>query len=423
MRNLYLVIRKEFLTRVGKRSFWLLSLLGPVILSLMLIIPLGINNLNSEKLRVLVNSAHKDAQNVFETDNSVVYEIINLQPNEASFVYKNQDYDALVDFNKKESWQQASNEFTFQIAKSLSTEASCSLEKNITSFIAFKILQQSNQNSIHIKPIFEGTKKSNPYQEAIQTAALFSAILIYFFIFMYSVQVMRSVIEEKAGRVIELIVISVNPFVFMAGKIIGLGLVAFTQFLIWIFMSSLGSLLISQRFQIARFRNENLMKTLSESSQIKQTLEMNHLIESIYAIPFFDLLMGFVFFFIFGYLLYAAIFAAVGSLVSHENDTQSLIFPVTFPLLGAFVMVPSILKDSNGFWAQILSIIPFTSPVIMPLRIGLGVAWGDLLISCLSLVATFLLMTWLASKTFRTGILMYGKKVSFGEIIKNVRHF
>lgn len=255
---------------------------------------------------------------------------------------------------------------------------------------------------------------------AATTAGLFGAILIYFFIFLYGTQVMRGVIEEKTNRIVEVIITSVKPFELMMGKIIGIALVALTQFMLWIVLSTAISAAISSKFEVDRFSNANLTNTLGQvkAKDIDKAIEMNAVITALDSLNVPVIFGGFIFYFLLGYLLYSALFAAIGSAVDNETDTQQFMFPITIPLVMGFIFAQTVIREPDSAMAFWLSIIPFTSPIIMMVRLPFGVPTFDLVLSMGVLLATFLTFTWLAGRIYKVGILMYGKKPTYKEIGK-----
>jgi ABC-2 type transport system permease protein len=261
-----------------------------------------------------------------------------------------------------------------------------------------------------------------------------SGLMIFFFIFFFGAQVMRGVIEEKVSRIIEVIISSVKPFQLMMGKIIGVGLTGLTQFVIWIVFSLVlvtgaktiffpeinadqpGQVISSEMFGEEGSPVENVT-AMSEDMEAAQEI-----FTALGSINLPLVLGSFLFFFLFGYLLYAAMFAVIGSAVDNETDTQQFMFPVMLPLiLGIYVMIAAI-QNPDGpipFW---FSMIPFTSPVVMMVRIPFEVPMWQILLSGTLLVLTFIGMTWVAGKIYRTGILMYGKKVSYKELWRWLRY-
>ena len=276
------------------------------------------------------------------------------------------------------------------------------------------------------------SQKSNT--GVIMGVGYMGGLMIFFFIFFFGAQVMRGVIEEKMSRIIEVIISSVKPFQLMMGKIIGVGLVGLTQFLLWIVLSLV--LVTGAKALFFPEMNTNPTEQVIPSemfgeegapsadvSVMNQDMDMaQDILASLGNINLPLVLGSFLFYFLFGYLLYAAMFAVIGSAVDNETDTQQFMFPVMLPLiLGIYVMIAAI-QNPDGplpFW---FSMIPFTSPVVMMVRIPFGVPAWQILLSGSLLVITFIGMTWAAGKIYRTGILMYGKKVSYKELWKWLRY-
>lgn len=257
-----------------------------------------------------------------------------------------------------------------------------------------------------------------------------AGILVYFFIFFFGAQVMRGVIEEKTNRIIEVIISSVRPFQLMMGKIIGIALLGLTQFLLWIILTA-GIYQYSTSYIINKHVKEqtaqidtptNLFSpdqnTHNQKNDPKSEIELLGALSYVHDIDFLLIFGVFLFYFIGGYLLYGAMFAAIGSAVDNETDTQQFMLPVTIPLVVSIIVMANAITNPAGTLAYWFSIIPFTSPVVMMARIPFGVPTKELILSMTLLIAAFLIMTWLAGKIYRIGILMYGKKVNYKELIK-----
>jgi ABC-2 type transport system permease protein len=256
------------------------------------------------------------------------------------------------------------------------------------------------------------------------------------FIFMFGSMVMRGVIEEKTNRIVEVIISSVKPFQLMLGKIMGVGSVARLQFFIWIILTSSivfgvtaltgpdkltqGAEVAQQLSSVSSGGNDAMNDLMN--SMPKESSPMGDIMKALADVPVFSILFAFMIYFLLGYLLYAAMFSAVGSAVDNEADTQQLILPVTLPLIiGLFIMVHTFQHPDSApsFWG---SMIPFTSPMVMMARVPFGVPLWELALSITLLFATFLFMTYVSAKIYRIGILMYGKKASWKEIIKWLKY-
>jgi ABC-2 type transport system permease protein len=261
----------------------------------------------------------------------------------------------------------------------------------------------------------------------VMAVGYLGGFLIYMFIFFFGAAVMRGVIEEKVNRIVEVIVSSVKPFQIMMGKIIGIALVGLSQFMIWVVTTFLLVTLVTtvifpelSRTPTQTVVAEDIMSSNpSENQATTPSQESNELVAALSTlknIDFVVVLGSFLFYFLGGYLLYAAMFAAIGSAVDNETDTQQFMLPITIPLILALVVLMNVINNPDSTVAFWFSIIPFTAPIVMMARIPFGVPYTEVLLSMTLLVLTFIFMTWLAGKVYRTGILMYGKKVNYREL-------
>ena len=251
-----------------------------------------------------------------------------------------------------------------------------------------------------------------------------SSFLIYISLFIYGAQVMRGVIEEKTNRIIEVIVSSVKPFQLMMGKILGIGAVGLTQFLLWIILSTtLMGLASSVLLDQGNIQDKIVQKTMGISTDSKTihtpNNDLGEVMKALNTVDFPYIIGCFLFYFFCGYLVYSALFAAVGSAVDNETETQQFMLPITLPLIFTFLIgMNVIVKNPDSSMAFWLSIIPFTSPIAMMIRIPFGVPAWQLVLSMALLVTGFVFTTWVASRIYRVGILMYGKKINYGELVK-----
>lgn len=241
-----------------------------------------------------------------------------------------------------------------------------------------------------------------------------SALMIYFFIFVYGIQILRGVIEEKSSRIVEVIVSSVKPFHLMMGKILGVGAVGLTQYIIWLVLSIMITTGISSYFNIDR--KDSLPVQTEQSGVIEEEQENEFVAEmfnSLESIDFSLLAFAFLLYFIGAYLLYGSLFAAIGSAVDNDADAQQFQLPVTIPLIFSLIVLTAILREPDGNLAFWLSMIPLFSPVIMMMRIPFGVPYWEIGLSLTLLIAGFVFTTWIASRIYRIGILMHGSKVNY----------
>ncbi|WMJ75435.1 ABC transporter permease [Cytophagaceae bacterium ABcell3] len=426
MNKIFHIILREYLTRIRKRSFIVMTLLGPLFFALLLIVPVWLNMATHEPKAVTVlDHSFLFTQKLRSTE-LLRFTYASGSLSEAKEAFAANDADMLL-YIPPFSYQEDVNAELF--AKSQTSPQDYEEISAIMGDVLLQhaltrhglpkdyIAQVQNKISIATTDItdeFEGIHDLR----AFSTAGLVSAILIYFFIFLYGVQVMRGVIEEKTNRIIEVIISSVKPFQLMMGKIIGIALLSITQFIIWLTLTAGVTTFIATRYQLDRFADENIHETLRTTTDIQQALEVNEVLNLIASVDFGTLLLTFAFYFLGGYLLYSALFAAIGSLADSETDTQQFMLPVTIPLIFSFVMAATVTENPHSPVAQWLSMIPFTSPIIMMVRIPFGVPWQELALSIAILCITFLIVTWLAARIYRVGILFYGKKASFKDAAK-----
>ena len=270
----------------------------------------------------------------------------------------------------------------------------------------------------------EGGEKET-FTEVQFILGMILAILIYMFIMLFGGQVMQGVTEEKSSRIVEVIVSSVKPFQLMMGKIIGVSLVALTQFLMWVLLT--GAIYIGFSAAVGISHPEaisagTVMSQQISSSNIMDNEAVQNVLNIVHSIDFGTVIISFIVFFLLGYLLYATMFAAIGSIVENNTDSQQFTLPVTVPLIIAMLSAIYVVNDPDSSLAVWMSMIPFTSPVVMMVRIPFGIPIWQVVVSALILVGTFIGMTWVASKIYRTGILMYGKKLSYKEIFKWLKY-
>ena len=260
---------------------------------------------------------------------------------------------------------------------------------------------------------FTGEKTSEWGTLVKSILGMSAGYLIFMFIIMYGNMIMRSVIEEKNNRIIEIIISSVKPFDLMLGKILGTSLAGLTQAFIWIVFTGVLFALLPTFFDML------MTGTTTEALQSPDTAKIQEVLTAIYQFPLLETFVLFILFFVGGYLLYSSLYAMIGAMVDNETDTQQFLLPVITPLmLGVYVGMFSVMEQTHGTVSVVFSYIPFTSPVVMLMRIPFGVAWWEILISLLILYLTFFMVIKLSAKIYRIGILMYGKKASYKEVWK-----
>jgi len=441
MNKILLIIQREYLTRVKKKSFIIMSFVGPVLMAAMFVIPVWLATMSSdENLNIAVLDPSGEMYKSLENTETLQFNYLadekldNLKAN-----FFKQTYDAILSLPEKDKIEGQEMEIFSenQLNLSVLSYIKNSLENQLedTKLKAKGIDKQlldSLKTKLEINTIIlnEEGGESESSTEASMAIGFIFALIIYMFIFMYGAQVMRGVLEEKTGRIVEIIISSVKPFELMMGKIVGIALVALTQFALWIVLT-IAIVSVVNIVILSVSENPNITEIAQmaggTSDKVNETLqkpnsEMVEIMQKLYNLPYGMILFSFIFYFIGGYLLYASLFAAIGGAVDNETDTQQFMLPITIPLIIAIMLAQVIIQDPNGSVAFWLSIIPFTSPIIMIIRVGFGVEWWEMLLSMFLLIITFIGTTWVAAKIYRTGILLYGKKVSYKELWKWLRY-
>ena len=410
MHKIWLIIKREYLVRVRKKSFIIMTILGPMLMAALLIVPTFLATQTKENRIIALN---EDAN--FNLEDSEFIHFTTIPTSEAEILktdFSESLFYALLHIEGENFTLYSNQQISLSVSKSIERQLEQIIEhEKLKLFgIDLQILENaSTEINITTKIISEDGNTSNSQAEASMGIGFISGILIYMFIFMYGTMVMRGVIEEKTSRIVEVIISSVKPFQLMMGKILGVALVGLTQFVLWILLT----IIISTVAELA-FLDANVMATEMNSSD--QSVILAQVAEFTGGINLLQIFLAFIFYFLAGYLMYSALFAAVGSAVDAEADTQQFVLPITIPLILSFVLITPIMENPDGTLAFWMSMIPFTSPVIMMVRLPFGVANWELALSIVILIAAFIGTTWFAGRIYRTGILMYGKKVSYKEL-------
>ena len=433
-----IIIQREYLTRVKKRSFLLITFLAPLFFASLIFLPALLME-NSEKFDQKRTIAVRDESTMFvgkfeSTDfNTFVY--IDNDIDEAKNMVKDGVYDGVLHIPATTltvptnaelySIKQIPMSVTSHIRSTMKTVVEH--QKLLASGIDPEIVKASatsiNVQSIRMSDTDGQEKKSFGEFEFLLGMAL--CLIIYFVILLFGQSVMRGVIEEKTNRIVEVIISSVKPFELMMGKIVGIALVGLTQFLLWAIMTIIISTVASTFLPTQEIVTTGtvMSEQITEMSANAVGNEgLKEVFEVINSINFKDILWCFLLYFIGGYFLYSAMFAAIGSAVDNETDTQQFVTPITLLLIVPMVCSGLIANAPDSSLSIWMSMIPFTSPAAMMLRIPYGVPIWQIVASLAVLYATFITFTWLASKVYRTGILMYGKKVSWQEIFKWIKY-
>jgi ABC-2 type transport system permease protein len=440
MKKIPIIIRREYLSRVRKRSFIVMTILGPILMAAMMIVPIFIAQMSDETKTIVVADESGIFYKRFPDTEDIKFVYLNTNIKVLKDSFEHNKFYAILYLPAEVVSKPSTATMYSDKMPSISVKAYIEnvLKKEmesmkLTSSGVDKNILDSIETNINLSTtLLKGKgleEKSN--SEVSTFLGLFAGIMIYMFIFLFGTQVLRGVIEEKTSRIIEVVISSVKPFQLMMGKIIGIALVGLTQFLLWIILTftivTLAQTSLPDTFKFSKKENvmfgNNKIMTKDQAAQVNsekqyKNQEVHEMLTSIGNIDFTVMILAFIFYFLFGYLLYAALFAAVGSAVDSEADTQQFMLPITIPLIFAIVMSQFVLNNPEGPIAFWLSMIPFTSPIIMLIRIPFGVPIPQIILSAVLLVGGFILCTWFAGKIYRTGILMYGKKVSYKELWK-----
>lgn len=435
MNKILLIIQREYLSRVKKKSFLVLTFLVPVLFIGMFAIlgylaVKGDDLGDDKKVQVIDMSGEFAGKFVNSPTITYVYSTDNYDSAKAHFI--DNGYNFLLHIPPASSGA----EIELLSEKKPSATTIDAVENNLSRIAESRRLKQAGidtavlaqaQKRITVKAkqiTAAGEKDAQTY--TAYAIGFLSAFLIYMCLFIYGTQVMRGVIEEKVSRIVEVIISSVKPFQLMLGKIIGVGMVGLTQFLLWIVISVVlsmvgGSMVASKMSQSGQVQQVQQSMAAANGANAVKTPDkgMAAIMESVESIPVVYTISCFLFYFLFGYLLYSAIFAAVGSAVDNETETQQFMIPVTLPLIFTFALAQSfIINNPDSSLSVWLSMIPFTSPIAMMIRIPFGVPVWQLALSMLLLVLGFIFTTWVAARIYRVGILMYGKKASYKELAR-----
>jgi ABC-2 type transport system permease protein len=434
MNHLQLIIKREYLNKVRNKSFIIMTFLSPLIMVLIFTLVAYLSQLNNEAVTT-INILDESGlfTNSFKDSESVNYTTLeNISINEAKLATETSEAYGLLYIPKAPVLDNLSESITFYSEGSPSISMMRSIENKIEGRVNVLKLEESGIDAKQIEELrinidakietFKGKKTSKLGAGLKLIFGGIAGYLLFMFIIIYGNMIMRSVIEEKTSRIIEIIISSVKPIKLLLGKIFGTTLAGVTQFAVWIVIIMFLSTAISSIFGIdpsaIQSQPQEILGETSNSQQIiKDVLvEINNL-------PISNLIIMFIFFFIGGYLLYSSLYAAIGAAVDNETDTQQFMLPILMPLiLGIYVGFFTVMDNPHGIVSQVFSYIPLTSPVVMLMRIPFGVPLWHQILSLVILFATFMGTVWFASKIYRVGILMYGKKASYREIIKWLKY-
>lgn len=435
MSKLGLVIGREYSSRVKKKSFIILTILVPLIMGALGALALWFGMEEEKHLRVLVDDpADLCGGKIFigqdENPPATFYFTDHVEDDDFRYSEVYKDYDVKVNIDPDVFTNRTILGYFREQPKA---STNLYIQKKITGRLQEYFAEDEGVSAAKFREILKPYEftlldvdddKDKEGEMKAQMVGIGFSVMIFVFLIVYAGQVMRSVLEEKTSRVVEIIVSSVKPFELMLGKIVAIGLVGLTQFAIWIILLSV--IMMSIQGMFTAQLDAETVQNIAAGAMDPEMMEMmnNDNAMLIYQqINWGTLIVMFLIYFLLGYVLYASLFAIVGAASDSETDTQQLMIPVMLPLMFVYFISFSIIGNVDGLAALWGSYIPFSSPIIMLQRVATGtVDIYEVIISVLLLIGTCLLTVYLAGKVYRTGILMYGKKASWKEIIKWLRH-
>lgn len=430
MEHFSIITTREYLNKIANKSFIMMTLLLPIILAgltFLLSFLTSVNNDSSKTISVVDNTGYI-YQNLDSSDD-IIYDLItDSSLDDAKEISRNNSDYGLLYISDFDTPQEIAESIVFISEDSPSLSIINRVESQLETILTnenFRLIgidvNEVNSSTIYIdlfQESFDGEETTRIDGLVKLIFGFFLGFLLYFFIFAYGSMIMMSVMEEKTNRIIEIIISSVKPFHLMTGKIIGVSLAALTQVLIWGTMFFVFSYIFSFVFGISTSYNTgDLILSAEGNTELSSfTLEM---ISAFMNLPLTNIFIAFIMYFLGGYFLYASIFAAIGAAIDNQADAQQFMIPITLlVIIALYVGILTVPEDPNGIVAQIFSYFPFTSPIVMLMRIPNGVPIYEQVISLTILFSSVVFMIWIAAKVYRIGILMYGKKLTYGEIIK-----
>ncbi|MBT4813585.1 MAG: ABC transporter permease [Cryomorphaceae bacterium] len=433
MEHFSIITTREYLNKIGNKSFILMTLLLPIILAgltFLISFLTSINNDSSKTISVVDNSGY--IYQKLDSSDDIIYDlIIDSSLDDAKEISRNNSDYGLLYITDFDTPEEIAESIVFISEDSPSLSIINRVESQLETILTnenFRLIgidvNEINSSTIYInlfQESFDGEETTRIDGLVKLIFGFFLGFLLYFFIFVYGSMIMMSVMEEKTNRIIEIIISSVKPFHLMTGKIIGVSLAALTQVLIWGAMFFVFSYIFSIVFGISTSYNTGDLILSAEGNTGLSSFSLE-MISAFMNLPLTNIFIAFIMYFLGGYFLYASIFAAIGAAIDNQADAQQFMMPITLlVILALYVGILTVPEDPNGIVAQIFSYFPFTSPIVMLMRIPNGVPIYEQIISLTILFSSVVFMIWIAAKVYRIGILMYGKKMTYGEIIKWLR--
>tara|TARA_B100000482_G_scaffold182681_1_gene156903 strand:- start:1322 stop:2626 length:1305 start_codon:yes stop_codon:yes gene_type:complete len=429
-----LITSREYLNKITNKTFILSTLLTPLFIAGIVFFIGWLTSVNNERIKtisVVDNTGY--IYDKLKSSNSIKYELLGDFSLEESRIISDTKSDyGLLYINNLESPKSIADSISFISEEASSLTIINNIESQLEKILTnenFKIegidIEKINSKKIYVNLLqetFQGEKTTKSDGLVKYIFGFVLGMLLYMFIFVYGSMIMMSVIEEKTNRIIEIVVSSVKPFYLMTGKIIGTSLAGLTQFIVWGVLFFVFTSIISSIFGISStYEDSQIVLNASQDSTVSSAAL--GMISAFINLPLTNIMIAFVLYFLGGYLLYASIFAAIGAAVDNQTDAQQFLMPITIILIVAlYVGMLTVPEDPNGIVAQIFSFVPLTSPIVMMMRIPHGVPLIEQIISVLILFLSVILIIWIAAKIYRIGILMYGKKPSYKELMKWLKY-
>lgn len=435
MNKIWIIIQREFMTRVKKKSFILLTILMPFIFAALIMVPLMLATIEGDEQKTVM-VIDKTGRYVGSLKSTANYAFVPTADNKDEYYTDDSEVEAVVQIT--DDLAQNPKAVTIYSPREVKAELLGYVETCLGEQVRREKLTAYNipelediledvQAEFHVATVkrnAEGDETSSNTYIAMAAGFIFT-FLIYMFVMSYGGMVMQSVMEEKTNRIVELMVSSVKPFQLMMGKIIGVALVGFVQLAIWGVMLSIILLVCSSIFGLTAAPNVPAVAgadmQMNAVAQQAASGEAAEIMSALMGLPYVELGIMFVLYFVGGYLLYASFFAAVGASINAQEDSSQFIMPVVLIMVFGLYAAMYSAENTNGplaFWA---SMFPLTSPIVMMVRIPFGVPWWEEVLSLGLLFATSVAFVWLSARIYRVGILMYGKKPSIREMLKWVR--
>lgn len=425
MNELFHVIQREYLTRVRTKSFIIITLLTPLLLSSIFVLPIYFAKQHEDykQLKIGIVDPTHVFKGTFEQSEFTVEWLENQTIEEIKFLVLSNQWEGIMYVAQADS---TGTNIQYYSAKQPSVFLQNQIKSEIQKVIVNEKLSvygirdveaiiRSAKQAITIDNIKVGSEKMQTLNTGYQRSlCLALGVTIYLFIFLFSSQVMRGVLEEKSNRIVELIITSISPVKFMAGKVIGIALLGLTQIVCWLIIMYCLSLFISYGSDFA-FADKLMNNRISQE-------DLNQILNNLNQIDFNVIIPVFLFFFIGGYLLYSSLFAAIAATANHNDDIQQVTTVVTIPLILSVFVLTNTVNSPDSSLSYWFSIIPFTSPVVMMGRVVYGAPIKDIILSMTFLVATVSFIIWLSGKVYRTAILFIGKKISSTDIISWIKN-